>query len=484
LESTESLDLDENSVSFQTQNSKGSALSLKQKVHVITMGCAKNIVDSERLMAQLKLNDIELTDSVEKADIAVINTCGFIDAAKEESIDMIIATAQRKSKGKLKKVYAMGCLTERYMVDLQKEIPEVDRFFGNSQNLDGIMKELGAEYKYELLGERMLTTPKHFAYLKISEGCDNPCSFCAIPIMRGKHVGRTTESIINEAKGLAAKGVKELVVIGQDTTYFGLDTHGTRILSGVLSQLADIDGIEWVRLMYAYPAKFPRDVLDVIAQHPNVCKYIDMPVQHVSDEVLKSMRRGHSQRALRELIDEIRVRVPGIALRTTMIIGYPTETQKEFDELLKFVEEVKFDRLGVFTYSIEEGTSAYGLGDPVPAKEKERRKALVMELQQEISVDKNEGLMGTTLKVLLDRYEHGSFVGRSERDAPEIDNEVFVTPDKSLKVGNFCQVEIESASEYDLYGRVSDPSLRTTRQSGEQYHPSQSERHKKSFTAY
>ncbi len=444
------------------------------------MGCAKNIVDSERLMAQLKLNDIELTESIEDADIAVINTCGFIDAAKEESIDTIIASVQHKSKGKLKKVYAMGCLTERYMVDLQKEIPEVDKFFGNSQNLDGIMRELGAEYKYELLGERMLTTPKHFAYIKISEGCDNPCSFCAIPIMRGKHVGRTMESIVDEANRLAAKGVKELVVIGQDTTYFGLDTHSKRMLPELLTSLAEIDGIEWVRLMYAYPAKFPREVLDVMAHHPNICKYIDMPVQHVSDEVLKSMRRGHSQRALRELIDEMRNKVPNIALRTTLIVGFPTETQQEFDDLLKFVEEIKFDRLGVFTYSIEDGTTAFGLGDPHSHEEKDRRKSLVMELQQEISVEKNERLVGTTQRVLLDRYESGCFVGRTERDAPEIDNEVFVTPDKRLKVGNFCDVEIESASEYDMYGRLSD----TDKRSSTHRHPFQSETHRKELIAY
>lgn len=434
-------------------------------------------------MAQLKLNDIELTDAIEDADIAVINTCGFIDAAKQESIDAIIASVQHKSRGNLKKVYAMGCLTERYLVDLQREIPEVDKFFGNSQNLDGIMRELGAEYKYELLGERMLTTPKHFAYIKISEGCDNPCSFCAIPIMRGKHVSRSMESIIEEGKLLAAKGVKELVVIGQDTTYFGLDTDGRRTLPNLLTNLADIAGIEWVRLLYAYPAKFPREVLDVMAQHPNICKYIDMPVQHVSDQVLKSMRRGHSQRALRELIDQMRTRVPTIALRTTLIVGYPTETEREFDDLLKFVEEIKFDRLGVFTYSQEDGTSAFDLGDPHSHEEKERRKSLVMELQQEISVEKNERLVGTTLRVLLDRYESGCFVGRTEHDAPEIDNEVFVTPDASLKIGEFSAVEIESASEYDLYGR-------TKQRSEERHHPVHDSgtlkkyRNKKEFVAY
>ncbi len=439
------------------------------------MGCAKNIVDSEKLMAQLQLNDIEVTDSIEDADIAVINTCGFIDAAKEESIDMIIANVQRKANGKLKKVYAIGCLTERYMVDLEKEIPEVDKFFGSSNNLSGILKELGAEYKYELLGERAVSTPRHFAYIKISEGCDNPCSFCAIPIMRGKHAGRSMEDVVAEARLLAAKGVKELVVIGQDTTYFGLDTrqtdgrrldsssgqaHGRRMLPELLQSLGDVDGIEWVRLMYAYPAKFPKEVLDAIAQHPKICKYMDMPVQHVADEVLKSMRRGISQRALRELIDEIRTRVPDITLRTTMIVGYPTETVKEFDDLLKFMEEVRFDRLGVFTYSVEDGTTAYGLGDPVSRKEKERRRSLVMELQREISEEKNQLLVGSTQKVLIDRVEAGLYVGRTERDAPEIDNEVYVRSDEILTVGDFHQVAIESASEYDLYACLKDRHAR------------------------
>ena len=457
-------------------------MSQKQKVHVITMGCAKNIVDSERLMAQLQLNDIEITERVEDADIAVINTCGFIDAAKEESIDMIIANVQLKAKGRLKRVYAMGCLTERYMVDLQKEIPEVDKFFGNSQNLDGIMKELGAEYKYELLGERMLTTPKHFAYIKISEGCDNPCSFCAIPIMRGKHVGRSIVHIVDEAKLLSAKGVKELVVIGQDTTYYGLDSHGNRMLPELLTNLADIRGIEWVRLMYAYPAKFPREVLNIIAQHPNVCTYMDMPIQHVSDEVLKSMRRGISQRALRELIDEIRTKVPNIALRTTLIVGYPTETAHEFDQLLKFIEEVRFERLGVFTYSVEDGTSAYELGDPVSSKEKERRKALVMELQQEISEERNEKLVGTVQKVLIDRVDGDEYVGRTERDAPEIDNEVFIVDSDALAVGGFHDIAIESSSEYDLYGRLASSIGHSTQPA--QHHPSSGERHTKEFIAY
>jgi len=417
------------------------------------MGCAKNVVDSEKLMAQLKLSNIEITSRLDDADIAVINTCGFIEAAKQESVDMIIENVRRKASGKLKRVYAMGCLTERYMVDMQKEIPEVDRFFGSNE-LPNVLKELGAEYKYELLGERVLTTPKHFAYLKISEGCDNPCSFCAIPLMRGKHVGRSVEHIVDEAKRLAGQGVKELVVIGQDTTYFGLDTKGARQLPQLLQKLADVDGIEWVRLMYAYPAKFPNEILDVIAGHPHICKYLDMPIQHVADPVLRSMRRGTSQRALRELIADIRGRVPNIALRTTLIVGYPNETEMEFDELLDFVNDVKFDRLGVFTYSREEGTAAYELGDPVPAKEKERRQAAIMQAQQAISEEKNQLLINTTQRVLVDRIDDGVYAGRTERDAPEIDNEVFVHSSRRLSMGEFVEVDIDDATEYDLFGSV------------------------------
>jgi len=425
----------------------------RQKVHVITMGCAKNVVDSERLMAQLQLSDIEIAPTIDGADIAIINTCGFIDRAKEESLDMIIENVKRKSNGKLKKVYAMGCLTERYREELVEEIPEVDRFFGSNQMAD-VLRELGADYKYELLGERALSTPLHSAYLKISEGCDNPCSFCAIPIMRGRHVSRSLEDIMTEAKLLSGKGVKELVVIAQDTTYYGLDLYGRRRLPELLERLADVEGIEWVRLMYAYPAKFPRDVLEVIAQHPRICKYMDLPIQHVADAVLKSMRRGISRRALRELIDLVRTRVPGIALRTTMIVGYPNETEKEFDELVKFVEEARFDRLGVFTYSQEDGTAAYPLCDPVSDSEKERRRAMIMEVQQEISQAKNDLLVGTRQRVLIDRHEGSQYIGRTEYDAPEIDNEVFIHSRKQLAIGAFYEVEIVDALEYDLVGKV------------------------------
>lgn len=442
----------------------------KHRVHVITMGCAKNLVDSERLMAQLRLNNIELTTDVANADIAVINTCGFIASAKQESIDMILANVKHKGQGKLKKVYAIGCLTERYMTELQKEIPEVDRYFGASHNLRGILRELGADTTYELLGERVLSTPSHVAYLKISEGCDNPCSFCAIPLMRGKHVSRAMEEIIDEARLLISRGVKELIVIGQDTTYYGVDTYGRRKLPEVLERLADIEGVEWVRLMYAYPAKFPREVLDVIAGHPRICKYLDIPIQHIADEVLKSMRRGITGRATRLLLEEIRRKIPGIALRTTLIVGYPTETAKEFDELLRFVEEVKFDRLGVFTYSQEERTTAYPLGDPVAPEEKERRRAMIMELQRNISAEKNRSLVGTVQRVLIDGREDSVLVGRTERDAPEVDNSVIIPAEATLRPGDFVDVAIESASEYDVYGRPVSAHGRSPT-----HHPSQHE---------
>ena len=425
----------------------------KGAVHVITMGCAKNTVDSERLLAQLRLNSVAIAPSLEDADIAVINTCGFIDAAKQESIDAIIQQVRRKGSGKLKKVYAMGCLSQRYRIDLSNEIPEVDRFFGTDELAD-VLRELGGDLRRDLLGERELTTPRHSAFLKISEGCDNPCSFCAIPLMRGGHASTPIESIISEATLLAGKGVKELVVIAQDTTYYGLDIYGERRLPELLEQLCAVEGIAWVRLMYAYPAKFPTDVLRVMAEHPQICRYLDIPVQHIADPVLRSMRRGISSRALRELLETIRARVPGVALRTTLIVGYPGEGEREFEELQEFVREQEFDRLGVFTYSHEEGTTAYPLGDPVPEEEKQRRLNRIMELQQEISERKNAALVGTTQRVLLDRVEGSRLVGRTERDAPEIDNEVFVTSDGLLRAGEFCSVRIDDATEYDLYGSV------------------------------
>jgi ribosomal protein S12 methylthiotransferase len=415
------------------------------------MGCAKNVVDSERLMAQLNLSGIELTPTAERADVALINTCGFIQSAKEESLEAMFELVRLKSRGRLKKVFAMGCLTERYGDDLRKEIPEVDRFFGSHQ-MEEVLHALGAEYRAELLGERLLTTPPHTAYLKISEGCDHPCSFCAIPLMRGKHRSRPEEELLDEARRLADRGVKELVVIGQDTTLYGVDRDGTRRLSGLLSRLGDLPGIEWVRLMYAYPSKFPLDVLEVLAHHPHICKYIDLPLQHVSDRILASMRRGMSRRALRELVATIRRSVPGVALRTTLIVGYPGEGEAEFEELLAFVREARFERLGVFAYSHEEGTAAYPLGDPVPPEEKERRRARLMEVQMDISEEQNQALLGKTLHVLIERKERDHYAGRTEHDAPEIDNEVYVRSATPLEAGSFCDVDIVEAYEYDIVG--------------------------------
>ena len=432
----------------------GAGSTGRPRVHVITMGCAKNTVDSEKLLAQLRINRIPIAATIDDADVAVINTCGFIDAAKEESIDMIIAGVKRKGQGRLRKVIAMGCLTERYRVDLEKEIPEVDRFFGTHQ-LGDVLEELGGHLRTELLGERFLTTPSHTAYLKISEGCDHPCSFCAIPLMRGKHISRPPEDILDEARALVRGGVKELIVIGQDTTFYGMDLWGERRLASLLQSLADIDGVEWIRLMYAYPAHFPLDVLDVMVKNPRICRYLDMPVQHVSDSVLKSMRRGMTSRTLRGLVQTIRERVPDIGLRTTLIVGYPDEGEEEFEALLTFVREARFERLGVFTYSQEEGTTAHPLGDPVPQEEKERRRTAIMEAQREIAEEVNERLIGSQVRVLIDREEGGSYYGRTVRDAPEIDNEVIIPADGAVLVpGSFLDVGIVDAYEYDLIGRV------------------------------
>ena len=422
-----------------------------RKVHVITMGCVKNTVDSEKLMGQLRLSGIEIVPAIADADIAVINTCGFIDAAKEESIDMIVRQVKSKGRGSLRKVYAMGCLTERYRRDIEAEIPELDGVFGSHQ-LPDVLRSLGAEYRGELLGERLLTTPSHFAYLKISEGCDNPCSFCAIPLMRGQHVSRPEEELLREAAALAGRGVRELIVIGQDTTAYGLDLYGERRIARLLRQLADVPGIAWVRLMYAYPAHFPDDLTEVLASHPRVCRYLDIPVQHVADGVLKSMRRGISRRALEDLLG--RLTAAGLALRTTLIVGYPGETAEDFAALEEFVRRTRFARLGVFTYSREEGTAAHPLGDPVAPGEKERRKAAIMEAQSGISEARNAALVGTRVRVLIDRVEDGLAIGRTEHDAPEIDNEVYVTAPGPLEPGTFSDVEIHDATEYDLYGRV------------------------------
>ncbi len=419
----------------------------------MTLGCSKNLVDSEALLGQLKLNQAPLTDDVDQADTVVINTCGFIEAAKQESIDAILEAVERKKRGEIKKVVVMGCLSERFRNELRSEIPDVDSYFGSNE-MPAVLADLGIDYKKELLGERLLTTPSHFAYLKISEGCDNPCSFCAIPLMRGGHRTKPMDQVLSEARQLARKGVKELILIGQDTTYYGLDATGERNLYDLLGRLNEVEGIEWMRLMYAYPAKFPLRLLDAFRDFRTVVPYIDMPVQHSSDRVLKSMRRGITSRALRELIATMQERVPGIALRTTLIVGYPNETDEDFADLIDFVRTVRFHRLGVFTYSQEEGTSAFDLGDPIPANVKEERQAEIMQVQMEISAERNAALVGSTVRVLIDRHEGPLSVGRTPWDAPEIDQEVLVENPTPLQVGNFYDVRITAAEEFDLTGEV------------------------------
>ncbi len=429
------------------------AHSLSDRIHVVTLGCSKNLVDSEALLGQLKLNNAPLTNDVDAAATVVINTCGFIEAAKQESIDAILEAVERKKRGEIGRIVVMGCLSERFRKELRAEIPEVDSYFGSNE-LPAVLADLGIDYKKELVGERLLTTPSHFAYLKISEGCDNPCSFCAIPLMRGGHRTKPMDAVLSEARQLARKGVKELIIIGQDTTYYGIDASGERNLYDLLGRLNEVDGIEWIRLMYAYPAKFPLRLLDAFHDFPKLVRYIDMPVQHVSDTVLKSMRRGISGRALRELIGTMQERVPGLALRTTLIVGYPEETEEDFAELLDFVRDVRFHRLGVFTYSQEEGTTAYDLGDPVPQEIKEQRQAVVMEAQMKVSAERNDSLVGTTVRVLIDRHEGPLSAGRTAWDAPEIDQEVLVENPTPLQMGNFYDVRITDAAEYDLTGEV------------------------------
>lgn len=423
------------------------------KISVITLGCSKNIVDSEQLLSQLNVGSVDLVENVEDAEIAVINTCGFIDAAKQESIDAIVEAVERKKGGKLKKVVVMGCLSERYREELKADIPEVDAYFG-SHELHNVVAELGVDFRKELLGERMLTTPRHFAYLKISEGCDRPCSFCAIPLMRGSHATKPFESVVEEAGFLARKGVKELILIGQDTTYYGLDLYGERRLARLLSALGEVDGLEWIRLMYAYPSGFPLEVLDVMRDSPAICKYIDLPLQHASDRVLKSMRRGITNAATKTLLENIRKKIPSMAIRTTFIVGYPEETEADFQFLCDFVKEARFHRVGVFPYSIEDGTSAMNLGDPIPKEIKQERMGILMELQRQISQERNEGMVGSTTRVLIDRKDGSYAVGRTEWDAPEIDQEVYVQDDGSLEIGNFSDVEIVDALEYDLHANV------------------------------
>jgi len=423
------------------------------KINVVTLGCPKNEVDTETLLAQLKLNNASFVKDGTQAEIAVINTCGFIEAAKRESIDAIAEAIEAKKEGRFKQVVVMGCLAQRYRMELQAELPEIDAVFGANQVAE-VVRGLGLDLRRDLLGERVLTTPSHFAYLKISEGCDRPCSFCAIPLMRGSHRSKPLEEIIREARTLAHQGVRELILIAQDTTYYGLDLYDRRRLAELLEAMSSIEGIRWVRLMYAYPAGFPREVLKVYRSQPVLCRYLDLPLQHISDPVLRSMRRGIMADATRRLLDEVQASVPGIALRTTFIVGYPNESEKDFQQLYDFVEERKFHRLGVFTYSQEDGTAADCLGDPVPQEVKSERSKALMELQKRISEERNASLVGSVVNVLVDRIEDGVAVGRTQWDAPEIDQEVHVTPSEGLSPGLFSDVRITDAVEYDLFGEI------------------------------
>jgi ribosomal protein S12 methylthiotransferase len=426
------------------------------KVNVITLGCSKNTVDSEVLMAQLKANkfDVKHESTNDDADIVIINTCGFIDNAKEESINTILEYAEAKNQGKLEKLIVTGCLSHRYKDDLQADIPEVDQWFGTLE-LPQLLRSVGADYKHELLGERMQTTPKHYAYLKISEGCNRPCSFCAIPLMRGQHVSKPIEQLVKEVKGLVANGTKEIMLIAQDATYYGLDIYGERKLADLMKYLSDVEGLEWMRLHYAYPSQFPMDVLDVMAERANICKYLDMPIQHITDRVLKSMRRGITKRRTLELVQEIRSRVPGIAMRTTMLVGHPGEEEEDVVEMLDALAQMKFERLGVFTYSHEDNTHAHTLPDILSQEEKQNRANRVMEQQMDISWQFNQSLVGTTQKVLFDRLEGEHFVGRTQFDSPEVDNEVWIPVNQNyVRMGDFADVKITEASHYDLKGEL------------------------------
>jgi ribosomal protein S12 methylthiotransferase len=426
----------------------------KNKIEIITLGCSKNIVDSERLSRQLKANNFEVTSGSEDSESVIINTCGFIDAAKEESINTILEAVELKKQGKIKKVVVAGCLSERFKDELKAEIPDVDVFFG-TEDYEGIVKEFGGDLKKELLGERELSTPKHFAYLKISEGCDNPCSFCAIPLMRGKHKSTPIENLVREAESLAEKGVKELIIIGQDTTDYGKDIYGKRNLAELLNKISKIKGIEWIKLLYAYPSHFPKDLMDEIANNPKICKYIDIPLQHISDDVLKSMRRGITKKTTINLLNELKSKIPNLALRTTFILGYPNETEKDFEELKDLIKEIRFDKVGVFDYSVEENTPSFILGDKVSKEVKEQRKFELMEMQKEISYEKNSELIGKTIKVIIDDIEGEYFIARTEKDAPEVDGEVLIKAENQmLKIGEFYDVEIFDCNDYDVFGKL------------------------------
>lgn len=429
----------------------------KNKVNVVTLGCSKNLVDSEVLMGQLRANKFEVEHESQNEDsqIVIINTCGFIENAKQESIDTILNFAKEKKKGHIEKLYVTGCLSERYKKDLEKEIPEVDAYFG-TRDLPKILKTLKADYKSELIGERLLTTPQHYAYFKISEGCDRPCSFCAIPLMRGKHVSVPAEELVKRARTLASKGTKELLLIAQDLTYYGLDIYKKRELASLIEKLSDVEGIDWIRLHYAFPSGFPMEVLDVMKNKKNICNYLDMPLQHISNNILQSMRRGTTKEKTNELIKRIRDKIPDITLRTTLIAGYPGETDKEHEEMLQWVEETKFERLGIFTYSHEENTHAFNLKDNVPEKTKKKRADEVMKVQQEISYRLNQKKIGKEFKVLFDKIEGEYFVGRTESDSPEVDNEVLlkITNKNYVRLGDFAKVKITSAGDFDLYGEL------------------------------
>jgi ribosomal protein S12 methylthiotransferase len=427
----------------------------KDKVNIITLGCSKNLVDSEVLSGQLKANDIDVLHENKKLDhnIVVVNTCGFIDKAKDESIETILNQVELKRRGKLEKVYVTGCLSERYRTDLETEIPEVDAWFGTFE-LPLLLKQLNADYKKELLGERLLSTPQHYAYLKISEGCNRTCAFCAIPLMRGRHVSKTIEEIVFEAENLVKQGVKEIMLIAQELTYYGLDIYKRRALADLVNRIADIPGVEWIRLHYAYPNKFPLDVLDVMRERENVCNYLDMPLQHASDNMLKAMRRQSTRAEIEETIAAIRDKNPGICLRTTLIAGFPGETEEDVEEVKDFLQQQRFDRVGIFTYSHEEGTSAYEVEDNIPAEEKQRRAQEIMEVQQEISCEKNREKIGNIYKVIVDKKEAGRYIGRTEFDSVEVDNEVVIHSTKKLQPGTFVNVNITKAYDYDLEGIV------------------------------
>lgn len=442
---------------MNTKTLKKSTAIVKPKINVITLGCSKNTYDSEVLMGQLRGNNLAVeheSNTLGKDDIIVINTCGFIDNAKQESIDTILQYSQLKDEGKIGKLVVTGCLSERYKPELESEITNVDAYFGTN-DLQNILHNLGANYKHELIGERLLTTPSHFAYFKIAEGCNRPCSFCAIPLMRGKHVSRDMNELVNEAKILAANGTKELILIAQDLTYYGLDIYGKRNLDELLRRLSDVKGIEWIRLQYAYPSGFPMEILDAMNERENICKYLDMPLQHITDNMLKSMRRGITKQKTIDIVNEIRAKVPNIAMRTTLICGYPGETEQDFEEMYNWVEETRFDRLGCFTYSHEEKTHAHQLIDDVPEEVKQQRVDAIMELQQGISFEINQEKIDKTYKVLIDRKEGDFFIGRTEFDSPEVDNEILIDAHTGYAAnGSFVNVKIDRAEDFDLYGQI------------------------------